>query len=104
MMRVLNNPWVPEGRKTATPSWTKIAPLVYLSLHGNPEEGQPMGIEDNRNQVGINMLELDNTVSVPENMDQIKDPTSPTKFTKRLLTRAALKVEPQETNLFKTRV
>ena len=31
MMRALNNPWVPKGRKTTTPSWTKVAPLVYLS-------------------------------------------------------------------------
>ena len=45
MMRALNNPWVPKGRKTATPSWTKVAPLVYLSPHGTPVEGQPMRME-----------------------------------------------------------
>ena len=61
-----------------------------------------MGIEDNRNQVGINMSALDNTVLVPENMSQLKNPISPTKFTERLLNGAALKVEPQETNLLKT--
>ena len=49
MMRALNNPWVPKGRKTTTPSWTKVAPLVYLSPHETPVEGQPMGIEDKRN-------------------------------------------------------
>ena len=75
---------------------------MYLSLHGTSEEGQPMGIEDNRKQVGINMSVLDNTVLVPENMSQIKNPTSPTKLTERLLNGAALKVEPQETNLLKT--
>ena len=67
MMRALNNPWVPKGRKTTTPSWTKVAPLVYLSPHGTPVEGQPMGMGDNRNQVGINMSALDNTELVPEN-------------------------------------
>ena len=61
-----------------------------------------MGMEDNRNQVGINMSALDNTELAPENMSQIKNPTSPTKFTERLLNGAALKVEPQETNLLKT--
>ena len=35
-------------------------------------------------------------------MSQIKNPTSPTKFTGRLLNEAALKVEPQETSLLKT--
>ena len=36
MMRALNNPWVPKGRKTTTASRTKVAPLVYLSPHGTP--------------------------------------------------------------------
>ena len=45
MMRALNNPWVPKGRKTTTPSRTKVAPLVYLSPHGTPVEGQSMGME-----------------------------------------------------------
>ena len=102
MMRALNNPWVPEGRKITTPSWTKAASLVYLSPHGTPIEGQPMGMEDNRNQVGINMSALDSTELLPENMHQIKNLTSPTKFTERLLNGVALKVEPQETNLLKT--
>ena len=75
---------------------------MYLSPHGTPVEGQPMAMEDNRNQVGINMSALDNTELVPENMNQVKNPTSPTKFTERLLNGAALKVEPQETSLLKS--
>ena len=102
MMRALNNPWVPKGRKTTTPTWTKVAPLVFLSPHRTPVEGQPMGVEYNKNQVGNNMSALDNTELVPENMSQIKNPTSPAKFTEKLLNGAALKVEPQEINLFKT--
>ena len=69
MMRALSNPWVPKRRKTTTPSWTKVAPLVYLSSHGTPVEGQSMGMEDNRNQVGINMSALDNTELIPENKE-----------------------------------
>ena len=60
-----------------------------------------MGMKDNENQVGTNMSALDNTELVPENMSQIKNPTSPTKFTGRLLNETVLKVEPQETNLLK---
>ena len=98
MMRALNNPWVPKKRKNTTPSRIKVAPLIYLSPHWTPIEGQPMGVEDNENQVGINMSALDNTELVPENMSQIKNPTSPIKFTERLLNEAAVKVEPQETS------
>ena len=47
---------------------------------GPTVEGQPMGMEDNRNQVGINMSALDNTELIPENMSQIKNPSSPTKL------------------------
>ena len=89
MVRALNNPWVPKGRKTTTPSRTKVAPLVYLSPHGTLIEGQSMGMKDNENQVHINMSALDNTELVPENMSQIKNPTSTTKFTGKLLNEAA---------------
>ena len=61
-----------------------------------------MGMEDNRNRVGINISALDNTELVPENMSQIKNPTSPAKFTEKLLNGSALKMEPQEINLLKT--
>ena len=44
-----------------------------------------MEMEDKRNPEGINMPALDNTELVPENMSQIKNPTSPTKFTDKLL-------------------
>ena len=102
MMRALNNPWIPKGRKATTPSWTKVASLVYLSAHGTPVEGQPMGMEDKREPDGINMSAVDNTELVPENMSQVKNPTSPTKFTEKLLNGEALRVEPQEIILLKT--
>ena len=65
MMRALNNPWNPKGRKTATPVGAKIAPLVYLSLSGTPVEGQPTKEEGNEKLVGINMSALDKTELVP---------------------------------------
>ena len=38
MMKALNNPWNPRGRKATTPVRAKIAQLVYLSLSGTSEE------------------------------------------------------------------
>ena len=61
MMRDLNNPWKPKGRKTATPVGAKIASLVYLSLSGTPVEGQPTKEEGDEKSVGINMSALDKT-------------------------------------------
>ena len=67
MMRALNNPWNPRGRKTATPVEAKIAPLVYLSESGTPVEGQPTKEEGNEKSVGIDMSSLDKTELVPDN-------------------------------------
>ena len=102
MMRALNNPWVPKKRKATTPSCTKVAPLVYLSPHETPVEGQPMEMKGKRDQNGINMSVLDNTELIPENMSQIKNPTSPTEFTERLQNGEALRVEHQGISLLKT--
>ena len=88
MMRALNNPWNPKGRKTATPVGAKIAPLVYLSKSGTPVEGQPTKEEGNEKSVSINMSALDKTELVPD--------------TKEVMNGAALKVEPKETSLLKT--
>ena len=102
MMRALNNPWVPKERKTTTPSCTKVALLVYLSPHETPVEEQPVEMRDKMDQNDINMSALDKTELIPENMSQIKNPTSPTKFTERLQNGEALRVEPQEISLLKT--
>ena len=75
---------------------------MYLSPHGTPVEGQPMEMKGKRDQNGINMPALDNTELIPENMSQIKNPTSPTKFTERLQNGEALRVEPQGISLLKT--
>ena len=101
MMRALNNPWKPKGRKTVTPVGAKIAPLVYLSLSGTPVEGQPTKEEGDEKSVGINMSALDKTELVPDNLSQVKNPVSPVEFTKEVMNGAALRVEPKEASLLK---
>ena len=101
MMKALNNPWNPRGRKATTPVGAKIAPLVYLSLSGTSEEEQPTKEKGNDETVGINMPALDETELVPDNLSQVKNPASPVKFTKEVMNGAALRVEPKETSLLK---
>ena len=101
MMRALNNPWNPKGRKTATPVGAKIAPLVYLSLSGTPVEGQPTKEEGDEKSVGINMSALDKTELVPDNLSQVKNPVSPVEFTEEVMNGAALRVQPKEASLLK---
>ena len=101
MMKALNNPWNPKGRKTTTPVGAKIAPLVYLSLSGTSEEDQSTKRKARGEIVGINMPALDKTELVPDNLSQVKNPASPVKFTKEVINGAALKVEPKETSLLK---
>ena len=74
MMKALNNPWNPKGRKTATPVGAKVAPLVYLSRSGTPEEGQPTKAEVDEQLIGINMSALDMTELVPDNLSQVREP------------------------------
>ena len=101
MMKALNNPWNPKGRKTTTPVGAKIAPLVYLSLSGTSEEDQSTKRKANEKTVGINMPALDKTELVPDNLSQVKNPASPVKFTKEVMNGAALRVETKETSLLK---
>ena len=101
MMKALNNPWNPRGRKATTPVGAKIAPLVYLSLSGTSEEDQSTKRKANEETVGINMPALDKTELVPDNLSQVKNPASPVKFTKEVMNGAALRVEPKETSLLK---
>ena len=80
---------------------TQIAPLVYLSESGTPVEGQPTKEEGNEKSVGINMSALDKTELVPDNLSQVKNPSSLVKFTEEVMNGTALKVEPKETSLLK---
>ena len=101
MMRALNKPWNPRGRKTATPVGAKIVPLVYLSESGTSVEGQPTKEEGNEKSVGIDMSALNKTELVQDNLSQVKNPASPVKFTEEVMNGTALKVEPKETSLLK---
>ena len=101
MMKALNSPLNPKGRKTVTPVGTKVALLVYLSRSGTPVEGQPTKEGSNEKSVSINMSALDKTKLVPDNLSQVKNPASPIKFSKEVMNGAALKVEPKETSLLK---
>ena len=49
MMKTLNNPWNPRGRKATT----KIAPLVYLSLSGTSERSNPLKGGAMKNQLAL---------------------------------------------------
>ena len=101
MMKALNNPWNPRGRKATTPVGAKIAPLVYSSLSGTSEEEQPTKEKGNEKSVGINMPALDKTELVPDNPSQVKNPASPVKFTEEVMNGTALRVKPKETSLLK---
>ena len=101
MMKALNNPWSPRGRKATTPVGAKIAPLVYLSLSGTSEEEQRTKEKGNEKSVGINMPALDKTELVPDNLSQVKNPASPVKFTEKIMNGTALRVKPKETSLLK---
>ena len=100
MMKALNDPWNPRGRKATTPVGAKIAPLVYLSLSGTSEE-QPTKEKGNEKSVGINMPALDKTELVPDNLSQVKNPASPVKFTEEVMNRTALRVKPKGTSFLK---
>ena len=101
MMKALNNPWNPGGRKATIPVGAKIAPLVYLSLSGTSEEEQPTKGRGNEKLIGINMPALDKSELVPDNLSQVKNPASPVKFTNEVMNGTALRVEPKETSLLK---
>ena len=101
MMKALNNPWNPRGRKAITPVGAKIAPLVYLSLSGTSEEEQPTKGKGNEETVGINMPALGKTELVLDNLSQVKNPASPVKFTEKVMNGTALRVKPKETSLLK---
>ena len=101
MMKALNNPWNPRGRKATTPVGAKIAPLVYMSLSGISEEEQSTKEKGNEKSVAINMPALDKTELVPDNLSQVKNHASPVKFTEEVMNGTALRVKPKETSLLK---
>ena len=95
MMSALNNPWKPRRRKPATPTWTAVPPLVYLSTSGTPVGDGQMQKESGEGCVPMNFSAVDRTVLTPQGRQETKGMASPVKFTEALQNGDALKVNPQ---------
>ena len=95
MMSALNNPWKPRNKRTATPTWTAVPPLVYLSASGTPVGDTQTKKESDERYVPMNFSAVDKTVLMPQGRQEMKGVASPIKFTEALQNGDALKVNPQ---------
>ena len=95
MMLALNNPWKPQSRKTATPTWSAVPPLVYVSATGTPVSDTQSKKETGEKYVPMNFSAVDKTVLTPQGRQEMKGVASPIKFTEALQNGDALKVNPQ---------
>ena len=95
MMSALNNPWKPRNKRTATPTWSTVPPLVYLSATGTPVSDTQSKKETDEKYVPMNFSAVDKTVLTPQGRQEMKGVASPIKFTKALQNGDALKVNPQ---------
>ena len=66
MMIALNNPWRPRSKKTATPTWSAVPPLVYVSTTETSVDntGSKQGV--NEKYVPMNLSAVDKTVLTPQ--------------------------------------
>ena len=95
MMSALNNPWKPRDRKTATPTWMAVPPLVYVSAVGTPVDDIQSKDEASERYVPMNFSAVDKTVLTPQGRPEMGGVASPVKFTEALQNGDALKVNPQ---------
>ena len=95
MMSALNNPWKPRSRRTATPTWSAVPPLVFLSTSGTPVSDSQTKKESDARYVPMNFSAVDKTVLTPQGRQGMKGIASPIKFTETLQNGDALKVNPQ---------
>ena len=95
MMSALNNPWKPQNKRTATPTWSAVPPLVYLSATGTPVSDTQSKKETGKKYVPMNFSAVDKTVLTPQGRQEMKGVASPIKFTEALQNGDALKVNPQ---------
>ena len=95
MMSALNNPWKPRSKKTATPIWSAVPPLVYVSMTETSmdDAGSKQGIDEK--YVPVNLSAVDKTVLTPQGGQNSGGMTLPINFTKDLQNGDALKVNPQ---------
>ena len=95
MMSALNNPWKPQNKRTATPTWSAVPPLVYLSATGTAVSDTQPKKETGEKYVPMNFSAVDKTVLTPQGRQEMKGVASPIKFTEALQNGDALKVNPQ---------
>ena len=95
MMSALNNPWKPRNKRTATPTWSAVPPLVYLSTTGTPVGDTQSKKEIGEKYVPMNFSAVDKTILTPQGRQEMKGVASPIKFTEALQIGDALKVNPQ---------
>ena len=95
MMSALNNPWKPRNKKTATPTWSAVPPLVYLSATGTLVDDTRSKQEIDEKYVPVNLSAVDKTVLTPQGRQGTEGMASPINFTKDLQNGDALKVNPQ---------
>ena len=95
MMTALNNPWRPRSKKTATPTWSAVPPLVYVSTTETSVDntGSKQGV--NEKYVPMNLSAVDKTVLTPQGKRETGEVASPINFTKDLQNGEALRVNPQ---------
>ena len=101
MMSALNNPWKPQNKRTATPTWTAVPPLVYLSASGTPVGDTQTKKESDEKYIPMNFSAVDKTVLTPQGRQEMKGMASPIKFTEALQNGDALKINPQGGSIMK---
>ena len=95
MMSALNNPWKPRNKRTVTPIWTAVPPLVFLSASGTPVSDTQTKKELGERYVPMNFSVVDKTVLTPQGRQEMKGMASPVKFTEALQNGDAFKINPQ---------
>ena len=95
MMSALNNPWKPRNKRTATPTWTAVPPLVYLLASGTPVGDTQTKKESDERYVPMNFSAVDKTILTPQGRQEMKGVASPIKFTEALQNGDALGVNPR---------
>ena len=95
MMSALNNPWKPRNKRTVTPTWTAVPPLVFLSASGTPVGDTQTKKELDKRYVPMNFSAVDKTVLTPQGRQEMEGIASPIKFTEALQNGDALKINPQ---------
>ena len=66
MMTALNNPWKPRSKRTATPTWSAVPPLVYMSAAETSvdDTGSKQGVDEK--YIPVNLSAVDKTVLTPQ--------------------------------------